>query len=116
MIWIGPLPKVPTYGFVKVLTEPGKDRILGVTIVGANAGEMLPEFVLAMNHGLGLNKIMGTIHVYPTWSEGNKLRPANGRKPTSRRNCWPGPSAISAGFEAPGQANPVRENDRCSWR
>jgi pyruvate/2-oxoglutarate dehydrogenase complex dihydrolipoamide dehydrogenase (E3) component/uncharacterized membrane protein YdjX (TVP38/TMEM64 family) len=60
------------YGYVKVLTEPGKDRILGVTIVGAHAAEMLPEFVLAMTHGLGLNKIMGTIHVYPTFSEGNK--------------------------------------------
>jgi len=60
------------YGYVKILTPPGKDSILGVTIVGAHAGEMLPEFVLAMNHGLGLNKIMGTIHVYPTFSEGNK--------------------------------------------
>jgi pyruvate/2-oxoglutarate dehydrogenase complex dihydrolipoamide dehydrogenase (E3) component/uncharacterized membrane protein YdjX (TVP38/TMEM64 family) len=60
------------YGYVKVLTEPGKDSILGVTIVGAHAGEMLPEFVLAMTHGLGLNRIMGTIHVYPTFSEGNK--------------------------------------------
>lgn len=61
------------YGLVKVLTEPGKDRILGATIIGAHAGEMLPEFVLAMKHGLGLNKILGTIHVYPTWSEANKF-------------------------------------------
>ncbi|NDY95449.1 FAD-dependent oxidoreductase [Wenzhouxiangella limi] len=61
------------YGWVKVLTEPGKDRILGVTLVGAQAGEMLAEFVLAMKHGLGLNKILGTIHVYPTWAEGNKF-------------------------------------------
>jgi len=61
------------HGYVKVLTPPGKDKILGVTIVGAHAGEMLPEFVLAMTHGLGLNKIMGTIHVYPTFSEGNKF-------------------------------------------
>jgi len=61
------------YGYVKVLTEPGKDRILGVTIAAVHAGEMLPEFVLAMNHGLGLNKIMGTIHSYPTWSEANKF-------------------------------------------
>ncbi len=59
-------------GFVKVLTRPGSDRILGVTIVGAHAGEMLPEFILAMTHGLGLKKIMGTIHVYPTLSEANK--------------------------------------------
>lgn len=61
-----------TQGFVKILTQPGKDRILGVTLVGAHAGEMLPEFVLAMKHGLGLNKILGTIHAYPTWAEANK--------------------------------------------
>lgn len=61
-----------TEGFVKVLTVPGKDRILGVTIVGAQAGELIAEFVLAMKHGLGLNKILGTIHAYPTMSEANK--------------------------------------------
>jgi pyruvate/2-oxoglutarate dehydrogenase complex dihydrolipoamide dehydrogenase (E3) component/uncharacterized membrane protein YdjX (TVP38/TMEM64 family) len=59
-------------GFVKVLTKPGKDTILGVTIIGAQAGDLLPEFVLAMKHGLGLNKILGTIHTYPTMSEANK--------------------------------------------
>ena len=59
-------------GFVKVLTKPGKDTILGVTIVGAQAGDLLTEFVLAMKHGLGLNKILGTIHTYPTMSEANK--------------------------------------------
>ena len=59
-------------GFVKVLTVPGKDRILGVTIVGAQAGELLAEFVLAMKHGLGLNRILGTIHAYPTLAEANK--------------------------------------------
>ncbi len=59
-------------GFVKVLTVPGKDRILGVTIVGAHAGDLLAEYVLAMKHGLGLNKILGTIHTYPTLSEANK--------------------------------------------
>jgi pyruvate/2-oxoglutarate dehydrogenase complex dihydrolipoamide dehydrogenase (E3) component len=61
-----------TEGFIKVLTPVGKDKILGVTIVGEHAGEMLPEFVLAMKHGLGLNKILGTIHAYPTWAEANK--------------------------------------------
>lgn len=61
-----------TDGFIKVLTPVGKDKILGVTIVGEHAGEMLPEFVLAMKHGLGLNKILGTIHAYPTWAEANK--------------------------------------------
>jgi pyruvate/2-oxoglutarate dehydrogenase complex dihydrolipoamide dehydrogenase (E3) component/uncharacterized membrane protein YdjX (TVP38/TMEM64 family) len=60
-------------GFVKVLTVPGKDTILGVTIVGAHAAELLPEFVLAMKHGLGLNKILGTIHTYPTFAEANKF-------------------------------------------
>ncbi len=60
-------------GFVKVLTAPGKDRILGVTIVGGHAGDLLAEFVLAMRHGLGLNKILSTIHVYPTWAEANKF-------------------------------------------
>lgn len=60
------------HGFVKVLTVPGKDRILGATIVGKHAGDLLAEFVLAMKHGLGLNKILGTIHTYPTWSEANK--------------------------------------------
>ena len=59
-------------GFVKVLTVPNKDKILGVTIVGAHGGELLAEFVLAMKHGLGLNKILGTIHTYPTLSEANK--------------------------------------------
>ncbi len=59
-------------GFVKVLTVPGKDRILGVTIVGAHAADTLAEFVLAMKHGIGLNKILGTIHTYPTMSEANK--------------------------------------------
>jgi pyruvate/2-oxoglutarate dehydrogenase complex dihydrolipoamide dehydrogenase (E3) component/uncharacterized membrane protein YdjX (TVP38/TMEM64 family) len=61
-----------TAGFVKVLTPPGKDRILGVTIVGDHAGELLAEYVLAMKHGLGLNKIIGTIHTYPTMAEANK--------------------------------------------
>ena len=60
------------HGFVKVLTLPGKDRILGVTIVGAHAGDLIAEYVLAMRHGIGLNKILGTIHIYPTMAEANK--------------------------------------------
>jgi pyruvate/2-oxoglutarate dehydrogenase complex dihydrolipoamide dehydrogenase (E3) component/uncharacterized membrane protein YdjX (TVP38/TMEM64 family) len=59
-------------GFVKVLTVPGKDRILGATIVGIHAADLITEFTLAMRHGLGLNKILSTIHVYPTHSEANK--------------------------------------------
>ncbi|MEE4338666.1 FAD-dependent oxidoreductase [Erythrobacter sp.] len=61
-----------TRGFVKVLTVPGKDTILGVTIIAAHAGELLAEYVLAMKHGIGLNKILGTIHSYPTMAEANK--------------------------------------------
>jgi pyruvate/2-oxoglutarate dehydrogenase complex dihydrolipoamide dehydrogenase (E3) component/uncharacterized membrane protein YdjX (TVP38/TMEM64 family) len=59
-------------GFIKVITPKGKDKILGVTIVAEHAGDLIAEFVLAMKHGLGLNKILGTIHSYPTWAEGNK--------------------------------------------
>jgi pyruvate/2-oxoglutarate dehydrogenase complex dihydrolipoamide dehydrogenase (E3) component len=61
-----------TTGFVKVLTVPGRDRILGVTLVGAHAADLIAEFVLAMKHGLGLGKILGTIHIYPTLAEANK--------------------------------------------
>ena len=60
------------HGWIKVLTKPGSDKLLGVTIVGSHAGDLLAEFVLAMKHGLGLNKILGTIHTYPTMSEANK--------------------------------------------
>jgi len=60
------------HGFIKVLTVPGKDKILGVTIVGAHAGDLIAEYVLAMRHGIGLNKILGTIHIYPTLAEANK--------------------------------------------
>ncbi|WP_083447146.1 bifunctional TVP38/TMEM64 family protein/FAD-dependent oxidoreductase [Azoarcus sp. CIB] len=60
------------HGFVKVLTVPGKDKILGVTIVGEHAGDLIAEYVMAMRHGLGLNKILGTIHIYPTLAEANK--------------------------------------------
>lgn len=61
-----------TEGFIKVLTPPGSDRILGVTIVGEQAGEMLTEFVLAMKHGLGLKALLATLHAYPTWADANK--------------------------------------------
>jgi pyruvate/2-oxoglutarate dehydrogenase complex dihydrolipoamide dehydrogenase (E3) component/uncharacterized membrane protein YdjX (TVP38/TMEM64 family) len=61
------------HGFVKVLTAPGSDRILGVTIVGEHAGDLIAEYVLAMKQGIGLNKILGTIHIYPTLAEANKF-------------------------------------------
>ena len=60
------------HGLVKVLTVPGKDRILGVTIAGAHAGDLIAEYVAAMRHGIGMNKILGTIHIYPTLAEANK--------------------------------------------
>jgi pyruvate/2-oxoglutarate dehydrogenase complex dihydrolipoamide dehydrogenase (E3) component len=60
------------HGFIKVLTVPGRDRILGVTIVGEHAGDLLAEYVLAMKRGIGLNAILGTIHTYPTLAEANK--------------------------------------------
>lgn len=66
-----------TTGFIKVLTVPGKDKILGVTIVGEHAGDLLAEYVLAMKHGLGLKKILGTIHTYPTLAEANKYVAGN---------------------------------------
>ena len=68
------------YGFVKVLTLPGKDKILGATIIGEHAGDLIAEFVTAMRYGLGMNKILGTIHIYPTWTEGNKFAAGNWKK------------------------------------
>ncbi len=68
------------HGMVKVLTPPGSDRILGVTIVGAHAGDLIAEFVLAMKHGLGLGKILGTVHVYPTMAEAVKATAGAWRK------------------------------------
>lgn len=67
-------------GFVKVLTKPGKDKILGVTIVGYHAAEVIAEFVLAMKHGLGMNKVLGTIHIYPTLTEANKYAAGEWKK------------------------------------
>ncbi len=68
------------HGQVKVLTVPGKDTILGVTIVGEHAGDLIAEFVLAMKHKLGLKKIMGTIHIYPTLAESNKFAASEWQK------------------------------------
>ena len=67
-------------GWIEVLTPPGKDRILGATIVGAHAGDLIAEFVLAMRHGLGLNKILSTIHVYPSRMEAVKFTAGNWKK------------------------------------
>jgi len=67
-------------GFIKVLTPPGKDKILGVTVVSEHAGDLIAEFVIAMKHDLGLNKILGTIHAYPTWAEGAKYAAGNWKR------------------------------------
>ncbi len=76
------------HGLVKVLTAPGTDRILGVTIVGEHAGDLLAEYVLAMKHGLGLNKILGTIHTYPTLAEANKYAAGAWKRSTVTRGQW----------------------------
>jgi pyruvate/2-oxoglutarate dehydrogenase complex dihydrolipoamide dehydrogenase (E3) component len=68
------------HGLVKVLTVPGKDRILGATIVGDHAGDLIIEYILAMRHGIGLNKILGTIHIYPTLAEANKYAAGNWKR------------------------------------
>jgi hypothetical protein len=76
------------HGFVKVLTQPGTDRILGVTIAGAHAGDLLAEYVLAMKHDLGLNRILGTIHTYPTLAEANKYAAGNWKRSTVTQGQW----------------------------
>ena len=68
------------HGFIKVLTRRGKDRIIGATVVGEHGGELLTEFILAMKHNIGLNKILGTIHPYPTWNEGVKFTAGEWKK------------------------------------
>ena len=65
---------------VKVLTAPGTDKVLGATIVGEHAGDLIVEYIAAMRHGIGLKKILGTIHIYPTLSEANKYAAGAWRK------------------------------------
>lgn len=74
------ITETATRGFIKVITPRGKDKILGATIVGTQAGDLMAEFVLAMRHGLGLNKILGTIHTYPTLAEANKYAAGEWKK------------------------------------
>jgi pyruvate/2-oxoglutarate dehydrogenase complex dihydrolipoamide dehydrogenase (E3) component len=76
------------HGFVKVLTQAGTDRILGVTIAGEHAGDLLAEYVLAMKYNLGLNKILGTIHTYPTLAEANKYAAGNWKRSTVTQGQW----------------------------
>ena len=68
------------HGMIKVLTVPNKDKILGVTIVGEHAGDLISEYVMAMKHNIGLNKILGTIHIYPTMAEANKYVAGNWKR------------------------------------
>ena len=84
------------HGLVKVLTQPGTDKILGVTIVGEHAGDLLAEYVLAMKHGIGLNKILATIHIYPTLVEANKYAAGNWKRGTVTRGQWTFLSAFQA--------------------
>ncbi|KAF0183826.1 MAG: mercuric reductase [Hyphomonadaceae bacterium] len=84
------------HGFVKVLTVPQKDKILGVTIIGEHAAEIMAEFVLAMKWGLGLNKILGTIHTYPTFAEANKYAAGAWK----RKNVAPWTLALLEKFHA----------------
>jgi hypothetical protein len=98
------------HGFVKVLTVPGKDRILGATIVGEHAGDLIAEFVLAMKHGLGLNKILGTIHIYPTLAEANKYAAGAWKRahaPAAR--CCAGWSASTPGGAAYPDLKSIRD-------
>ena len=84
------------HGFVKVLTAPGTDRILGATIVGEHAGDLIAEYVLAMKHKLGLNKILGTIHIYPTMVEANKYAAGAWKRGTVTRGQWAALDALQA--------------------
>jgi pyruvate/2-oxoglutarate dehydrogenase complex dihydrolipoamide dehydrogenase (E3) component/uncharacterized membrane protein YdjX (TVP38/TMEM64 family) len=76
------------HGFVKVLTRPGTDHILGVTCVGEHAADLLAEFVLAMKHGLGLNKILSTTHIYPTMAEANRYAAGAWKRSTVTQGQW----------------------------
>lgn len=103
-------------GFVKVLTAPGSDRVLGATIVGEHAGELITEYVAAMKHGFGMNRILGTIHAYPTMAEANKYAAGEwkkARKPerllgwVERFHRWErGGQAPTAAVAAPGRVSP----------
>ena len=84
------------HGFVKVLTKPGTDRILGATIVGEHAGDLLIEFVAAMKHGFGLDGILGTIHTYPTLAEANKYAAGAWKRTTATE----GKLAVAGAFHA----------------
>jgi len=100
---------------------PGRDRILGVTIVGVHAGDLLAEYVLAMKHGLGLNKILGTIHSYPTLAEANKYAAGEWKRAHAPQRVlrWPRSSMPGAGADRRWQArSPHAATAACvrTWR
>jgi pyruvate/2-oxoglutarate dehydrogenase complex dihydrolipoamide dehydrogenase (E3) component len=95
------------HGFVKVLTRPGTDRILGVTIVGPHAGDLLAEYVLAMKQNIGLNRILGTIHVYPTLAEANKYAAGNWKRAQVTRGQWAALEALQAWLRGAHGIGPV---------
>jgi pyruvate/2-oxoglutarate dehydrogenase complex dihydrolipoamide dehydrogenase (E3) component/uncharacterized membrane protein YdjX (TVP38/TMEM64 family) len=95
------------HGFVKVLTRPGTDRILGVTIVGPHAGDLLAEYVLAMKQNIGLNQILGTIHVYPTLAEANKYAAGNWKRAQVTRGQWAALEALQAWLRGAHGIGPV---------
>jgi pyruvate/2-oxoglutarate dehydrogenase complex dihydrolipoamide dehydrogenase (E3) component/uncharacterized membrane protein YdjX (TVP38/TMEM64 family) len=103
-------------GFVKVLTRPGSDRILGATIVGAHAGELIAEFVLAMKHGIGLNAILGTIHAYPTMVEANKYAAGVWKRSTVTRGQWRVLDAFQAWRRGDGGAGRILAELPALWR
>ena len=76
------------HGVVRVLTKPGTDKILGATIVGQHASDLIVEFIAGMKHGFGLNKILGTIHIYPTMAEANKYLAGNWKKKQTSENVF----------------------------
>ena len=95
------------HGVITVLTTPGTDTILGVTCVGAHAGEILAEYVLAMKHGLGLKAILGTIHTYPTMAEANKYVAGAWRRGTVTQGQWQLLSAFQAWRRGAGSVSAV---------
>ena len=111
-------------GFVKVLTVPGKDRVLGATIVGHHAGELIAEYFTAIRHGLGMNKLLSTIHVYPTWTEANKYAAGEWKKArvphrllawVARYHAWRRNELAALWVDA-GDARKLREEYRASSR
>jgi pyruvate/2-oxoglutarate dehydrogenase complex dihydrolipoamide dehydrogenase (E3) component len=100
------------HGLVKVLTKRGTDQIIGCTIAGANAGEIIVEFVTAMKYGVGLNKILGTIHIYPTYAESNKYAAGIWKRSTVTRGQMEVAPPSTTGRGAPAARSRRRQGAR----